>query len=80
MEFILIGVLGFWILQVRGKVDGNKFIKDGGRTLDFLKEDDYAFYVKAKYGENVDIDTLFDLRIRNGLISFVVFYLYFNIT
>jgi len=72
MDYIIIVFITFWILQTRGKVNTGKFVKDAGKSLDFLREEDYTFYAKAKYGEKVDIDKLFDMRIRNGFVGFIM--------
>jgi hypothetical protein len=72
MEALLIGIILLFILEYDKKISTNKFVKDNEQYFNLLKEKDYEFYVKAKYGEDVDINILFTNRIRNGLIVFVI--------
>lgn len=75
MMFIVITVIVFYILYVNRKVDVSKFIQDTEPYFKFLMEDDYKFLLTVKYGNDVDVDSLFGMRIRNGLI--VIFVLLF---
>lgn len=72
MEILAIGVILLYILIKNRKVDTNKFIKDNGDWLRKLKESDYDFLVRSKYGSEVDPDQLFDVRVRNAFIVAVV--------
>ena len=71
-EIIIIGILMFVILTINGFIKPQKFIIDNQDAFERLREDDYNFLVKAKYGEGVDPDVLFQKRIRNGLIVIVM--------
>jgi hypothetical protein len=77
MEFLFIGAITLFVLERRQRLSTGKFIKDNSSYLHVLMEDDYAFYARAKYGEDLDIQKLFDLRIRNGLITIVLFFFIF---
>lgn len=79
MEFIAIGVILIVILQVNKKVDTNKFIDDIEPHFHFLMEEDYRFLVNAMYGSADDeaVNDLFSRRIRNGLVTIVVFVMMF---
>ena len=75
-EILIVGVLIVIIMLAHKKIDVNKFVKDNEKVFKLLKEDDYDFLVKAKYGEGVDSDKLFENRIKNALIILVlVFFL-----
>lgn len=73
MMFILIGIIVLYILHVNNKIDGKKFIEDTQPIFKFLMEDDYKFLLTVKYGNDVDATDLYGKRVRNGLITIVVF-------
>ena len=68
IEIIIIGVLVMFIMAYTGRINTNKFLADNDVYFKKLKEDDWDFYVRAKYGDNVNPDVLFNRRIRNGVI------------
>ena len=72
LEAVIIIVLIFIALQVTGSVNLNKFIKDNQEYFKALKESDYEFLLKARYGDGIDSDRLFSLRIRDGAIGIVL--------
>jgi len=71
-EIITIGIVSFIVLTVNGYIKPNKFIQDNSDIFMKLKEDDYDFLVKAKYGDGLDADVLYQKRIKNGLIIIVL--------
>lgn len=71
-EILTIGVMAFIILTVNGYIKPNKFIQDNKDIFMKLKEEDYDFLVKAKYGEGLDADVLYQKRIKNGLIIIIL--------
>ena len=81
-EILIIGIVSFIVLTVNGYVKPNKFIQDNQDIFMKLKEDDYDFLVRAKYGEGLDSDVLFQKRIKNGLIIIVllIFIMLSNLT
>ena len=72
LEILLLGIIVFAVLTINGFIKPNKFIQDNQDIFMKLKEEDYDFLVKAKYGEGVDPEVLFQKRIRNGLIVIVL--------
>ena len=72
IEILIIGILSFVVLTVNGYIKPNKFIYDNQDLFMKLKEDDYEFLVRAKYGEGLDADVLFQKRIKNGLMIIVL--------
>ena len=72
IEILVIGILVFVVLTFNGYIKPNKFIIDNQDIFLRLKEDDYDFLVRAKYGDGLDADVLFQKRIRNGLIVIVL--------
>ena len=55
-----------------GQISFNQLISDNEAMFKKLKEPDWDFYVKARYGNDVNPDILFNQRIRNGLITIIV--------
>lgn len=72
IEILIIGVIVLFVMNYTGRISTNKFVADNEAYFKKLKEEDWDFYVKAKYGDGVNADTLFNKRIRNGLIIIVV--------
>ena len=79
MELIIILVIVFFVVSYTKMVDFQELFSSDGKAISLLKEKDYDFYAKAKYGGDVDINKLFNKRIRNTgtvLIIGVVFLLF----
>ena len=72
VEILIIGVIMLFVMNYTGRINANKFIQDNEVYFKKLKEEDWDFFVKAKYGDGVNGDILFNRRIRNGLITIVV--------
>lgn len=68
IEMVIIAFIIFYIFTKSGKISISKLIADNEMYLRKLKEDDYDFYVKAKYGDSVNSDLLFNKRIQNAII------------
>ena len=81
-EIVVIGIVAFIVLTVNGYVKPNKFIQDNQDIFMKLKEEDYDFLVRAKYGEGLDSDVLYQKRIKNGLIVIIlmIFIMIANLT
>lgn len=67
-EILLLAVIVFMVMQYIGGFNINKFVDDNSVYFQRLKEDDFEFYAKAKYGDAVDIDKLFNSRLKNALL------------
>jgi hypothetical protein len=79
MEMILLGLIALGVLEYQKRISTNKFIKDNVQYFKILKEDDYDFLVKAKYGDKVDPEILFSTRVKNAgivVIAMICFFLY----
>lgn len=70
--FILIGVILFFVVIYNKIIEPNEFIKETAPIFRFLIEDDYEFLLKLRYGNDVDINKMFGIRVRNGLIVIVI--------
>ena len=69
MEIFIFGAIILFVLIYNRTLDTKKFAKDNEKLFELLKEDDYEFLLHMKYGEKIDVDTLFTKRISNGLIA-----------
>ncbi len=80
MWFILIGIIFIFILNYNRVVDTRKFIGDTGGILTHLMEDDYEFLLNVKYpGRNLNVNALFQARLRNAVIAMLVcLFLFFS--
>ena len=79
IEIAIVAIIIFYILTKSGKISIGKLIADNEMYLRRMKESDFDFYVKAKYGDSVNADILFNKRLQNTLIvMLVVFCLLLN--
>ncbi len=72
IEIVIIAVIIFYIFTKSGKISISKLVADNEMYLRRLKESDYDFYVRAKYGDSVNPDILFNKRMQNSLIILVL--------
>jgi len=77
VEIIIIFAIIILILTINGQVSSNKFFEEGNILFKKLKEDDYDFLVRAKYGNTIDPDVLFAKRTKNGLMITVGILIFF---
>ena len=75
IEALVLGVLLYIVFEYNGSISTNKFIVDNADVFKKLKEKDFEFYAKAKYGDAIDVEKLFNVRLRNGLL--VIFMMVF---
>ena len=72
MEFLLIAGIFLFIMEYSKKINVRKFVGDTEPYFRGLMEDDYDFLLKVKYGNDVDTNELFGIRVRNGIITIIV--------
>ena len=78
MLFIFIGIIVIAVFEANNHFNSKKFVNDAYPYFKFLMEDDYKFLLNVKYGD-VDLNKMFSIRIRNGLIVIVfVFFLFLS--
>lgn len=70
--FIGIAAIIFVMLIVNKKLDHKKFFNELTPYFGFLKEKDYDFLVKLKYGDDVNITALYNKRIQTAGIAFAL--------
>jgi hypothetical protein len=79
MEFILIGIILLLIFQSHKLINAKKFIDDNQEYFRGMMEEDYEFLLISKYGENVNVEVEYSKRIRNAIVTIVVFvFLFLN--
>ncbi len=67
-EIVAIAVMIFVVMTFTGQLSITKMIADNEMLFRKLKEEDWDFYVRARYGEGVNPNVLFNKRIKNGFI------------
>lgn len=80
IEIFIIGVIIMFVLFYTNAIDKYKFIEDNKGLINLLREKDYGFLLKLKYGENItdaEIDALFTKRITNALLVMAVLFFAF---
>ena len=82
MEILVVGIILLYILQKNQTISSQKFIQENANYFRKLKESDYDFLVRSKYGDQVDPDLLFDKRIKNAgiVIIFLIFLFLTNLS
>ena len=69
--FIAIAVIIFAIMIINKRLDHRKFVQELTPYFAFLKEKDYEFLLKLKYGDEIDSTKMFNKRLKNAGIAFV---------
>ena len=77
IEIILIAVIVFAIMTITGQINVNQMISDNQTIFMKLKESDWDFYVRAKYGNYANADILFNKRVKNALLVMVLVFFFF---
>ncbi len=73
MEFIIIAVIVVFVLNYNRIVDTNRFVTDTEPYFRALMEDDYVFLLGIRYpGREIDVNKLFGLRVRNGILTIII--------
>lgn len=82
MELIIISAIMLFVISYTKMVDIQELLTQNEKVISVLKEKDYDFYAMAKYGGDVNINSLFNRRIRNTgyVIIVAVMFLLFNFT
>lgn len=72
IEVIIVAVIVFGIMTITVQISMNQLISDNQLLFLKIKEKDWDFLVRAKYGTNVNPDILFNKRIKNALITMAI--------
>ncbi len=77
IEIIIITAIVFVAMSITGQISIGQMISDNELLFRKLKESDWEFYVRAKYGDSINPNSLFNQRIKNGVIVIFVALLFF---
>ena len=82
MEVIIISAIMLFVISYTKMVDFQELFTKNEKITAILKEKDYEFYAKAKYGGDVDLQKLYNKRIKNTGVTIIVglIFLLFNFT
>mgnify|MGYP007102003910 CR=1 FL=1 len=72
IEIIAIAIIVFGIMTITGQLSISQLISDNQMLFQKMKESDWDFFVRAKYGNDTNPDSLFNNRIKNALIVMIV--------
>lgn len=67
IEILICAIVIFFVCEYSGIVSTGKFVNDYQDILLKLKENDYEFLLKARYGGDVDVNEMYNKRIKNAL-------------
>lgn len=72
MEIFIVGVIIILLFNYLGTFNFNKFVDDNKVLFSKLKEDDYDFLLVSKYGEKVDVNLMYQKRVKTAIITFIL--------
>lgn len=77
IEIIIVAVIIFFVCEYSGIVSTSRFVNDYQGVLLRFKESDYDFLLKARYGSEIDVNEMYNKRIKNAILvlGFVMFIL-----
>jgi len=70
--FIVIAAIMLGIFVVHNVVSTKGFIMETKPLFAFLMESDYEFLLSVRYQGQIDVDRLYGIRVRNGLIVIIL--------
>ncbi len=83
IEIFIIGSIILFVFIYTGRINKGKFVDDNKGIFMILKESDYDFLLRAKYGDLVyDPDVVFMRRIKNSgiILALLIFVFLSNLT
>lgn len=72
MEIFIVGVIVILLFNYLGTFNFNKFVDDNKVLFSKLKEDDYDFLLVSRYGEKVDVNQMYQKRVKTAIITFLL--------
>ena len=72
MEIFIVGVIIILLFNYLGTFNFNKFVDDNKVLFSKLKEDDYDFLLVSRYGEKVDVNQMYQKRVKTVIITFLL--------
>ncbi len=75
MEILIVGIIIILLFNYIGFFSFNKFVGDNKAVFSKLKEEDYDFLLVAKYGEKVNVEEMFQKRVKNAVLVLIILFL-----
>lgn len=72
MELIFVAIIILFVLEYTKRLDTKRFFEESEPLFKFLMESDYKFLLSVKYGDSVNSEKLFNIRVRNAIIVTVM--------
>lgn len=73
IEIIIVAVVIFFVCEYSGIVSTSRFVSDYQGVLLKFKESDYDFLLKARHGSDVDVNEMYNKRVKNAILVFGFF-------
>lgn len=74
MEIAIVGIIIIIVLQANNIISLEKLANDNKQYFSFIKEKDYDFLIKAKYGESQNAELFYNKRIKSTFLVFVILF------
>ena len=71
MEILIVGIILILLFNYIGLFSFNKFVQDNNVLFERLKEKDYDFYLRSKYGDKVNLNAKYQSRVKSAIVIFV---------
>jgi hypothetical protein len=80
IEIFIVGAIILFVFVYTGRINKGKFIEDNKGAFNLLKESDYEFLLRAKYGDLVvDPDAVYMKRVKTaGLITILLIFVFIS--
>ena len=72
IEILIVGIIMIFVFTYVGAFNFGKFVDDNKALFGKLKEDDYDFFLRSKYGEQVDVNLKFQSRVKTAIIALLI--------
>lgn len=82
LEILICAVIIFFVSEYSGIVSTRRFVNDYQDLLTRFMESDYEFLLKARYGNEVDVNEMYNKRLQHAFIAlaFSMFFLIADIS
>ncbi len=71
MEIVIVGIILLWLFNYIGTISFNTFVEDNKLLFGKLKEEDYFFFLEAKYGDKVNKEAKYNSRVKTAIFVFI---------
>ena len=72
MEFAIVVLIMVFVLSYSGAISTKKLYEDNKNLFAMIKEKDYDFLIKARYGGDADPDIYFENRIKRLIVEIII--------